>query len=729
MSWLPAVPAALASVFWVVAPGAIVTSACGLRGITRWGAAPLVSVAVIATAAVLGTPLGVPWGPWVPLVAALLVALAALLFRGFVARRPAGSALHRGWRTALTSWRPGREIRSWWVRVRTPSGEFARRPDPLTTALPQVWRSDAARMAPDGRRAGLAASAGLLVGMVVGALTMMHGIGPSDTLSSTYDAVFHYSAVEHVIRSGDASSLTLGRLTSPGAGLALYPAAWHDLVSLVAMSSGSGVIQATNLTAWAVAAVAWPLSVLFLTRQVLGRSATVAFAAPVLASGFTAFPWMLMSFGVLWPNLLGVAILPASLAALVSLVLGAKHSTLGPRGAALLLFATMPAAALAHPNTVFSLAVLGLFPVVWAVARLGRHRLLSRRFWQPLLAAAVVVVVVWTTLYLMIDSPLLSGVRSFDWPAFTDTPDAISNVVWNGMNRRPDLVVLSVLVMVGAVVSFRRATTSWLVPAHLASGFLYVLAASQENDLTAGLTGAWYNDSYRLAAMVPVTGTPLAVLGVLTLAEGLRRLAVLVPKLRRPVAHRAVPAALATALLALAFVFSGAMNLDVHATALSGPYRTTKDQLLEPGQREFLEQVGAQLPDDAVVAENPFTGNGLLFPLTGRTVLFPHLSGNWTPDQRVVAARLRNAAADPAVCDAVRATGTTHVLTGPISFWTSDARAKQYPGLDSLDGAPGFALEAEGGTSKLWRITACGTAGPDGPLPPVASAQVPPPGP
>lgn len=710
-TWLSAVSPALVAAFWVVVPGLMVLRVAGLRGITGWAASPLLSVMLIAVAAVAGTALGVPWGPWTPLVPTIFLASVALLFRGFVARRPVGSPLHRGWRSALRTWGPGLRARTVWQGLLSPRGAFARRPEPVTGALPRVWRTAAQREGPDGRYAGLAAAVGVTIGAALGWVTVVRGFGPVDALSSTYDAVFHYNGIAHILRTGDASSLTLGTINSPAAATAFYPAAWHDLVSLVALGSGAAIPQAVNVTAWAVAALVLPLSALLLTRQTAGRSAVAALVAPVLASGFTAVPWMLMSFGVLWPNLIGLALLPASVALLATLTGMARESVLRIPGATLLFLLTLPGLGLSHPNAVFSLAVIGLFPMLWGLGRLTRNRLFTLRFWQPLLLGLVLAGAVTTTLWLMIYSPLLAGVRRFDWPAFTDTPSAVVDVLTNSMNRQPTLLVLSALVLVGLVGALRRVWTSWLVPAHAASGFLYVLAASREDEFTAGMTGAWYNDSYRLAAIVPVTGVPLAVIGLLTLAALTRKVAAVIPPLRPLTRRRWFSPVVAAAGLAAALLFSGGMNVAVHADVLAGPYQPPiGDRMLSPDQREFLVQAGALLPPDAVVAENPFTGNVLLFALTGREVLFPHLGGSWTPEQQVVADRLRDAAYDPEVCAAVAATRTTHVLTGPVSFWPWDARASQFPGLDGLDAVDGFTLLAQSGDTRLWRIDACGGA-------------------
>lgn len=120
------------------------------------------------------------------------------------------------------------------------------------------------------------------------------------------------------------------------------------------------------------------------------------------------------------------------------------------------------------------------------------------------------------------------------------------------------------------------------------------------------------------------------------------------------------------------------------------------------------------LPPDAVVAQNPFSGNALLYALTDRQVLFPHLQGVWTPDQRLIAERLRHAATDPAVCAALSATGVDYVLTAPAPFWAWNVLAPTFAGLDDLTGAVGFDLLAEDGQNRLYQVTACGTTGATG---------------
>ncbi|MFP5021087.1 DUF6541 family protein [Pseudonocardia phyllosphaerae] len=676
MTWAVAVPVALVAAMWTVLPGLIVTRALGWRGIAGWGTAPLFSVALIATTAVVAGKLGVAWGPWPVVVATALATGAVCAGRIAIGRPP-----------SLRCWSPRATGRT-------------------------LLRGDG----PDGRYGGLALVVGTAVTVMLGGVTLVLALGRPDAISPTYDAVHHYSAVARILDVGDGSTLTLGELTAPGRP-AVYPAAWHDVVALVVTTVGTSIPAASNLVAFVVAAVVWPLSCVLLVRQLVGRRPGTFVAAPVLSTAFTAMPWMLMTWGVLWPNLLGLALLPAGLAAVVTLLKLTREPAFGPRGALLLGAVALPALGLAHPNAAVSLLVLGVSPVVWAAGAAAAGLVRSRRWrWVPvpvLAALATASAVLW----LLAWSPFLAAVRSYDWPASRSPGTAVVELAGNGTNGRPALVVVSALVVVGAVVALRRARTGWLVPAQLTSGFLYVLAVATEGRLTEALTGAWYNDSYRLAAMVPVTAVPLATLGVVGPVAALTRALVRVRAPEMPVERRRLVATATVATTAAVLVLAtDGFRIGVHAITVAKTYQHEATWMLQPGQREFLEAAGRALPDGAVVATNPWAGNSLLYPLTGHRVMFPHMSGSWTPAQQVVRNRLRDAASDPAVCPAVRETGLEYVIDGPVSYWPSHASAHSYPGITGIGTRAGFEPVLSGGGSTLYRVTACGPLG-DGATP------------
>lgn len=642
MSWLPALPVAAVAVAWILLPGLLAALALGLRGIVAVGVAPVLSVASIAVGAIVAGLAGIPWSPLVAPVAALALGLLAAIVR----------LLRRGRRATR----------------------------------------------PDGWAPLLSGAAGLVAAAALGAITGILAMRRPAALNQTYDAVFHYNAVADIVDSRNASSLVVGTLTDPAATHAFYPAAWHDLVSLVLLSGVGSVPVASNVVALVVASVVWPSTCLVLVRQVLGRSVAAALLTPVVAVGFMALPWTLLSFGVLWPNLLGLTLVPVALAAVVTVCGVARDSAMTGAQAAVVGAVALVALGLAHPNTVFSLAALAVAPVLWwATARLRLLAGSGRRGRAAGLAAAAALVGA-AALYLIIASPLFAQVRAFDWAAFQTPPQAVGETLLNATNGKDAAWALSLVVVLGMVSALRDRPTRWLPVAHAVSALLFLLSSSLETPIAQALTGLWYNDSHRLAAMLPITGVPLAVLGLVA-AGGWIAARV------RGGSHGVAPTVATGALLVL---LTSGMYVRDHAEVVSAAYpRAEIATLLPPPQRAFLERVGSLVPPDAVVAQNPWNGSALLWALTGRDVLFPHLAGAWTDDQRYLAQHLRRAAADPKVCRIADDLGVDFVLTGEARFWPWDGRKDQYPGLERLTGVPGFESVASGGGYRLYRLAAC----------------------
>ena len=656
VGWVEAVPAVAAALAWCMLPGLLVTYTAGVRGIAAWGTAPLVSVGTLAVAAVVGGLLAVPWSPAVAVLPAVALALSVAALR----------RLRRG--------------------LRHRRGTAPRPPEVL-----------------DGRAAVIAAVLGSATAATLGTLTVMLGFGSPGAVSQTYDAVFHYGAVARILDTGQASSLVVGTLTNPDSAALFYPAAWHDLVSIVVLSVGGPIPVATSAVALVVSAAVWPLTCTALVRTVLGPSWAAVGIAPVVAVGFVAFPWSLLSFGVLWPNLLGLSLLPAALAVVAALLgLGAPGSLTGARAGGLLPV-VLVGLGLAHPGTVFSLGLLAVPVLAWWWGRRLLASLRGRRYLSTAALAVLVPAAVAGVVVFLLTSPLFADVRAFDWPAFA-TPDvAWTEVALGSTNDRTPAWALSIAVLVGLIAALFAPQRRWLVPAHLASGALYVLSASEESEFAAVATGLWYNDSFRLAAMLPTTAVPLAVIGLGAVGLAVGRV---VPRV-----GPGVPAAAAAVALVAG---TGGLDVGAHAAFVEKAYprATQQAQLLSPAERAFFADVGRRIDPGAVVAQNPWSGSSLLWALTDRRVLFPHLVGNWSRDQLLLARRLRDAATDPAVCAAAARQNVRYLLVGVPDFWPGDARAGSYPGLDAP--GPGFVLvAADGRGNALYRLTACAPAEPE----------------
>jgi hypothetical protein len=663
MNWIDAAPIALVTIAWVLVPGLAISYLLGLRGIAAWGFAPVTSIGLIAGTAVLAEKLGLDWSVGIVLVvsAGAVVVVGAV---AFLLRRKAFLATE-----------------------------------------------------PDPRRLTLVAAAGLLPALILGLATVVQSIGAPDMLSQTYDAVFHYNALAFINDSHQASSLTLGTLGNPDVPGVFYPAAWHDVASLAMMSTGSGIPLAANAITVVATVVLWPLSCLLLVRQLFGRNAGALAITGALSIGFTAFPWDLLGFGVLWPNLLGMSIAPALFAVVLTVTRWTRDDAIGVGRGWLMLAVSLVAAGFAHPNMIFSVAVLSVFPIA---ARLGVRAWRLRRDGKLVRAVAEVfaflafLAVGW---YWSATSPAFANTRSQYWAPFETPANAVGDVALNATHRHEALWLLSLVVIVGIFAARRMPVLRLIVAGHLTTTFLYVLTAAINRPDTQKFTGYWYNDAHRLAAMLPITGIPLAVGGILFLAGKIldaTRSTEDSPGWRRTLARTpgiASASAVAVALTLVLVVATGGLYPDDrYERVIIGYAPPAPAVLVTDEMRDFYARIADEIPADSVVAGNPFEGSAMLWALEDRRVLFPHFRGTYTPEQTTIAKHLDDVARDPAVCDAVTELNVDYLLIGGVEFRKSDRKWDYYAGLADPVGERGFELVDSSGPSRLYKITACDDA-------------------
>jgi hypothetical protein len=639
MSWVDTAPVVLVALGWLWGPGLPISYLLGLRGVAAFAFAPVFSIAVVAATAVVAQLAGLDWSVPVALVAALVVVgLAGVL--AFLLRR---------------------------------NGFLASIPDP--------------------RRLTLIAALGLLPAFVLAVLAVMPAVGPPDALSQVYDTPFHYNALAYIRDSHDASSLTLHALGDPETPGMFYPAAWHDLASLIMFSTGVSIPVTANVFCAVITVAVWPVSCLLLVRQLFGRNTAALAVAGVLSIAFPAFPWDFFGWGVLWPNLLGMAVAPAVFALVLTVTGWVKDDCLGRGRAWLLLVIAVGACGFAHPNVLFSLIVLSLFPA-GAALFLRARRLRNRR---GVIECTVFVVVILGAWLWSATTPALANVRDWPWNSFETPAASVGEVLLNATNLREALWLLSAVVIAGALTVRRFPAMRWLLAGHLTAGFLYLLAASLNRPDTHLLTGYWYNDAHRLAAMLPITGVPLAVAGILLITKKV------LPLLR---SERVTVPALAVGLTAILLILTGGMYPSDREARIVVTYpRVEKDKLVTDRMRAFYDRIAREIPKDSVVAGNPFDGSVMLWALEDREVLYSHFLKEESPGEEYLARHMNDAATDPRVCDLAKRYRVEYVLIGRDD--KTIAAITPYQGIGRVGKAEGFELVDSAGPTKLYRITAC----------------------
>ncbi len=269
----------------------------------------------------------------------------------------------------------------------------------------------------------------------------------------------------------------------------------------------------------------------------------------------------------------------------------------------------------------------------------------------------------------------------------------------------------AVLVLLGIVALISRRRQLWLLATFAIScGFYVAVSGLSAGPLRSLITGVWYNDTDRLAALLPVMALPVGVIGGVWIAEGVSAAWRHRPYGRRLVLPRSTAGTLAAGILvAAAFVVvivviqrgaSGGVQ------AAAGAYRMDNSAaLLSTDEQELLSRADRHIPAGAVVVGNPGTGAALVYALADRESMLGAIGPEGGPAEKTIAANLNRAATDPSVCAAVRELNSYYVL----DFGSKEVLGSHhpFPGLEGLGQAQGFQLLDAVGDAKLYKVTGC----------------------
>ncbi|WP_404439279.1 DUF6541 family protein [Microbacterium aerolatum] len=643
MDWIAQSPVLLVAALAVFVPGTVALWLIGLRGLALLATAPLLTVAMSGASAVLFGFVGIPWN-----LASWAIPMIVLAF---------------------IVWTIGRVL------------TLRQRHEPATLrrwVLPSM----------------------ILIGVVISLWRLSSYISDPAGISQTNDAVFHMNAVRFILETADASSLHVSAVVGGGS---FYPAAWHALSSLVVMATGSSIPIAANMLTLVIGGIVWPLGITWLTRALTGSDAVAGFAA-ILSSSLQTFPLLMFQWGVLFPNALSTAMIPAGVA-LMFTQWGrhgeeARWRTVLRTG--LLGLVVVAALSLSQPAALLPWAAIVL---VWLSARLiqnppGGSRL---RSWLLVVGLWALLAAVWIF--------LSRGTSGSHWPPFRGKLEVFLDVLLNGQLRIPFAFGVSVLMLIGLVVSWRSPRLRWFVFAWLGVSALYVLVAAVGAPLVReNILGAWYSDPYRLAALAPITAIPLAAVGFNALLDLGRAM------IRRRSGHSAQRATdtvvLGVAILTLFMITLVIVRPVAMPAFLEGTfdresrYIAVEDSYLSPDERELLEALPDLVEPGARVLGNPSAGSGFGYMLSGVDVYPRTWSKPRSESWEVLAERLRDGANDPSVCAALDAYSDPGYV---LDFGLGEQAPGRFtmPGMTDFAGQPGFQKVAEVGDASLWRITAC----------------------
>lgn len=661
--WIGLLPAILVAAIMVIVPGLIVVLVAVPLRLPSLAVAPAVSVAIFGLSALVCGAVGWRWNTLAVVVTTALVAAAVWLLRRWLF--PDKSLLPKD---ESPLWPP--MGRAWW------------------------WAGG-----------GLAVAGGVLTKRVI------DGVGAPSAISQSFDATFHLNVMRRIAETGNGSIFGLRDFT----GNPYYPLGWHNLGALVSDVTGTSVVQTTHAVNIVLAGLVWTLGCAALGAAFFPRRPWAPGAAAILGTGFGAFPLRLLEHGVVYPNFLVVSLLPGVLALVATLLFpsvvdASEAQATDGRGGwrhwlipVALLVTAIGGLTLAHPNGFYSLLAMSTPLWLWVLGRQVVRKARAGNHVSALLTGGVGValLIVTTVFWWLTETSAVDGDIWAD--PIQNTSEAVGEVLRGSPGiRGPAAFVVGALILVGLAAIVMRPTRWYLAgPFVVASGLFIVASALQNQTLRLALTGVYYTDYRRVAALVPIGAIIVMLAGMAGLTDLFKADA---QRTERTRWRWFLPACATVAALALVHQVAWRNPNTIFAVGLVHDMHTT-GHLLTTAERELLTRLPEFTDADGLIGVNPGTGAALAYALAGRQVTEPHIYAAPSDAELFVAANLQHINTDPAVCEAVVEAGITYVLDFGTQLIYTVPDASDYSGYAGILPGPHLTeLLRTGPEASLWRV-------------------------
>jgi hypothetical protein len=365
-------------------------------------------------------------------------------------------------------------------------------------------------------------------------------------------------------------------------------------------------------------------------------------------------------------------------------------------------------AAWIHPSAIFALIALGCIYVLRYIVLMCRGRWLQDRR-QGFLLVAFWALSAGGAVWLVSVSPIIAGMAD-NTAVKAAFPDAVERLFFD-LPRSPDDERIQLtdynfwigpLVVLGALSALRRKR-SWPAVVGLVITVALYLAALHHARPLSWMTGLWYHDAVRIAAISAVVACVFAAYALDQIIAALIRYV--------PVNGRRVAAAATVAAIVCTVVVSGAFRYDTRQAAAAPHYDVMSDEFgrsMLSGEQDFIKSLAEVLPADATVIGDPFNGSTFIYALTGRHVVYSQYGfADRTADEKFLRSRFRDIHRDPEVCAALKRTGAEYVYLGGAERARQFNPYLQWPGFYNVDVSQGFDLLASAEHAAVYKITAC----------------------
>lgn len=559
--------------------------------------------------------------------------------------------------------------------------------------------------------AGIAVLAAVVVSLLVSVVFYLSNINSSSAYLPYYDNAYHLTRLRTFFESGVYSSFSGG----------FYPSAWHCLGSMIMTATGCTITVAAQASTISFVICAYPLGMTFLLGTLFTHNPRRVFFGSLLCLCTWFFPWKILVFGPLYPNVASFALMPSALALFMRLF-GEEGKLKERLGVCALFVLSGIALVFAQPNTVF-FSYIFLIPFLMKRVRelvtagvSGKHRVVLGVVVEALLL--VLAVALWIGLLsLPFMQSLVVYERDQPYTFLEAVPKLLTFqfVIW-----RPQYLLCLLLVVGGVRLLFEKEAR-WAAFSYGALGFVFLASIGLNGSLRGYISGFCYNDYYRTAACVCIAAVPLV-------ATGLEAIIAAIASFVSNVSHVVPRRAYMYVTCVVTALFCGfnyfplfeiprfaSWGFNAIAYYVNDGFNEPLSLYYTSDEEEFVREAKEICGSDLVVNQ-PYDGSVFSYSLDTLNVLFSQYAFDQGGDKAVLKDGLGNIAEDQSVYDAARRLGAAYVLhlDQGSSFSGMSLKATYYDfsydpaewvGINKIrDDTPGFEVVLADGDKRLYKI-------------------------
>lgn len=547
--------------------------------------------------------------------------------------------------------------------------------------------------------------------------------GPGSAVQ-TYDNVHQFGLIRSFADSGlwcsfhttlylDPASSAIDPI--PGSGY--YPAAFHLLAAFLVDMFGCGVNVSANAVLFSFTAFVLPVETFVFLRVLFNGDLTSAvFGAPFFAA-LPSFPWLLVDYWPLYPNIISMVLLPTLVVSFIKVL--ADGLPLHLRcGYATLFVLSLVCTVFTQPNGAFSAAVFLIPFVVYRSAQVASGCRGSNARIAKWVAGGLCLFACAAAWVALVNAPFLRGVINFYWYPIFDWAQAVISVFGMTMLFGGIIPFGLLVLLVGLVSGVLDSRTRWFACSFLLVSSIYVVAASAGDVwLKHFLSGFWYTDPYRVGAFASLCAVPIAALGAKTIYGAVSGVFSHFVRNERWSKRPLQVGVLSLCLLGML----GSGLGDGPLATLEGNAAMLNNQAgyapYDAAKRDFSQRAVALIPEGELLLNDPYDGSLFAYGIDGLNLYYRHMSGydgvdgGWeSADSEAIRLHACDVAVDKGVRQDLADLGIRYVLKfGEAPEWSSsvfpDYVRGDWDGIECIkDDTPGFSVVLAEGNMRLYEI-------------------------